>query len=288
VSGLLPIEKKKPETDFVVRLVRHDMRPWAVPMRSLAQILQATQRLVSQREDEEVEDGIVDEEEVQPAEPIADQQERQLRLVDVRAGSATYAVSAIKKAVAVSILAATGAAIAAPDQSDWSQATLSSLRDLSDVARRLDCRIEMRQPPQNRGLGEILAEVSGETFSAIQGSAFIRGHSSVIGSIQRVGGATAMHCALRLPNRTRLLICRVATPDLVRGLGQYLYQTIVVSGEATWLRQNWQLRGLRITAFEPPKTGSIREALEKIKQAGGHEWNNIADPLGFIAEMRGA
>jgi hypothetical protein len=67
-----------------------------------------------------------------------------------------------------------------------------------------------------------------------------------------------------------------------------MYQTVWVSGEATWLRRNWQLKHLTITSFEPPKAGSIIEALKGIHDAGGHAWDRIDDPEAALAEMRRA
>ena len=38
---------------------------------------------------------------------------------------------------------------------------------------------------------------------------------------------------------------------------------------------------------EPPKTGSIMDALRKAHEAGGHAWDKIKAPEAFIAELRG-
>ena len=83
-----------------------------------------------------------------------------------------------------------------------------------------------------------------------------------------------------------MVICRVTTEDLVRGLGQYLYQSVVLTGDATWLRHNWRLKGLVIKSFEPPKTGSILEALRQAHDAGGDAWEAVSDPDAFISGLR--
>jgi hypothetical protein len=70
-------------------------------------------------------------------------------------------------------------------------------------------------------------------------------------------------------------------------MGPYLYQDIVVAGDATWLRHNWQLKGLRITSFEPPKKGSIIDVLDKMHELGGFAWDKVRDPEQTIARMRG-
>lgn len=283
----MEFSKRKPAVDFVVRLVGQGIRPWDVPMRTLAQVLQATQRLVDQREEESDDEYAPDEPDDQEVDVEA--ADRVLRLVDVKNGSALYGVAApgTARAVALALLAAMGQAIESPDRHEWLQPTLSTVRELSEVARRLKCSVELREPGQGKQLGQLLATIGADTFKKVQGSAFVRGKSSVFGTIQRVGGATKTHCGLYLPDRSRLLICRVANADLARELGQYLYQGVVVAGEATWLRHNWQLRTMTITSFEPPKTGSIREALQKIHAAGGYGWDRIVNPDSAIAEMRG-
>ena len=97
-----------------------------------------------------------------------------------------------------------------------------------------------------------------------------------------------MHCGVHLPNQTRMVICRVASADLVRELGRFMYQNVMLSGEATWLRHNWHIKYFKITGFEPPKTGSIREALQRIYDAGGKAWDEVKNPDKFIRDMRGA
>jgi hypothetical protein len=121
-----------------------------------------------------------------------------------------------------------------------------------------------------------------------EGTAFITGPTSIFGKIERVGGATEMHCGIHLANQVRMVICRVATEDLVRQLGRYMYQNVMLSGEATWLRHNWHIKHFKITGFESPKTGSIRDALRRIHDAGGKAWDGIKDPAKYIKEMRGA
>ncbi len=84
-----------------------------------------------------------------------------------------------------------------------------------------------------------------------------------------------------------MVICRVADAQLVRELGQYIYQRVTLIGRATWLRRNYMLKRMEIDSFEPPKTGSIMDTLKEVHGAGGHAWDKIADPEAEIREMRG-
>lgn len=98
-----------------------------------------------------------------------------------------------------------------------------------------------------------------------------------------------MHCGIRLPGTPRkMVICDVRTPELVRELGKYMYQDVILSGQATWLRYNWQLKRLVIDHLEPPKVGSIKDAIRRSHEAGGCPWDAVTDPEALLAEIREA
>lgn len=282
--------RRKPDPNFVVRLVGVDLEPWIVPMRTLTRVLDAVQRLVDQREEDE-----------SPAmfgaaiEPIAakpkegsKEETRVLHLLGVIKGSAAYPISVPKERTALQIFRETGRGITSPYDAPWSQATLSSLRDLSDVARSLGGRIEIRRPGDKSGkFGDVLATIGPSTYASVLGGAYIYGHTSVYATIERVGGATEMHCGIRVPEQPRkMVICRIINQELARQLGQHLYSGVTLMGEAAWLRHSMELRNLEIHGFEPPTTGSITEGLREIYEAGGNAWDRIKNPDRYLAEVR--
>lgn len=274
---------KKLDPDFVVRLDGPGIRPWAVPMRALARILNAMQRLIDQKEDEEDRPG-----NGEPLKKITEPEGKILRLLDIRSSSASYAVAAPAHAFAMSLLQETGKGLKAPERHDWSGATLSSIEQLSEVAKSLGCQIEIRRPRKGKRDGDVLAKITPTTFDEVARVAFVYGRTTIFGTIERVGGATERHCGLRIPTQPRkMVICRVASDDLVRKLGLHIYQGVLASGSAIWLRHNGHLKHLEIDSFEPPKTGSLRDALDEIYEAGGSAWDKVADPDAFISEMRG-
>ncbi len=265
---------RKPETDFVVRLCGQGIRPWDIPFRSLATILRAVQRLVDQ-----VADG--DEGDV-PAEPEA---AAALHLLDVKARSASYAVAAPDHDAALRALHKLGESIGQPTSAAWTQSTLTSLEELSAVARNLQCEIEIRDRDAQ---GCVIAKICPSTFAEIRGAAYIEGQTSLSATVERVGGAVETHCGIRLPESPRKqVVCGVANTELARELGQYLYQTVILHGRAHWLRHDWTLIRLDIDSFEPPKRGSVRDALRRAHAAGGDAWDDIDDPDALISEMRG-
>jgi hypothetical protein len=272
---------KKPNPDFLVRLVAPGLKPWVVPVRTLAHVLEALQRLVDQKDSEEEEQDI-------PSEISAADAKQGMRLIGLKDTSAAYAVSAPDRELALTCLKNTGQSIKRPELAQWTPATISSIKELSEIAKSLGCEIEFRQPGQGRVLGDVIATIRPSTYQSITGFAFIYGETSVFGKIERVGGATEMHCGLRLPDHPkRMVICRVVGEELVRELGQYMYQYVMVNGRATWVKHNKRLKHLEIRSFERPKTGSIRAALDAIYDAGGDAWDAVDDPAALISEIRG-
>ena len=83
------------------------------------------------------------------------------------------------------------------------------------------------------------------------------------------------------------MYCTVAGEDLVRELGQHIYENVMVSGTVTWFRKNMTVRRIHVTSFESQKKGSILEALNRVYEAGGKAWDEVDDPEAVIAEMRG-
>jgi hypothetical protein len=271
-------------TDFVVRLVGSGIKPWHVPMRSLARLMDAIQRLVAQ--EEEVEDSIEEVPEV-PPEQIVSLGSNVLKLVGIRTTSAGYAISTPVRASALSLLTATGQAIENPSESEWTGPTISSLKDVSEIAKSLGVKVEIRKPGSRRRLGDVIAKITPDTYEQVSQSAFVHGETSLLGRLVRIGGAEEARCALRIPDESKLVYCGIASDELARKLSNHLYDHVSVHGEATWLRATWRICGFEIKAFDPPKTGTFQDALSDIWRAGGKAWDKVKNPNRFIAEMRG-
>jgi len=282
--------RKKPQPDLVIRMVGPGLKPWLVPMRSLTRTLQAVQSLMEAPPGDwyEPEEIVEKESEAEGHEDESKKGDSALFLLDVISKSATYPVGTHEPQRALQVLRNTGEAIADPESAKWSPEMLYPVRSLSEVASALGCQIEFRMPGEGRQMGDVIATIGPATFWRIAESAFVCGDTSVYGKIERVGGATEMRCALRVPEQpSKMIYCSVASQDLARDLGQYLYQHVVVTGRATWFRRDWRLRKIDIVSFEPPKKGSILDALDKIHDAGGYVWDKIEDPAAFLTEQRG-
>jgi hypothetical protein len=275
------VARKKPQPDFLIRLIGSNVKPWSVPMRSLGRVLAAVQRLVDQRDD------LADADEEEKSVDVSEDETRTLRLLSVRADSAGYAVASKNKQVTLSILRETGRSIEEPNTANWHPSTVSSLDDLSQIAKQLGCHIELRSIDDSGSSGDVIAVIRPSTFAEVQQRAFVRGHTSVYGRLERVGGATACKCGIHVRGRPKMLFCEITNPDLVCELGKYIYSDVVLSGEVVWYRFDQQIKTMFVSSFSPAKTELISEVAKKIRDAGGCAWDNIADPEAFSREMRG-
>lgn len=265
--------KSKSSPDFEIRLVGPEVKPWRVPMRALTRALNAVQRLMEPTVDEQSEG-----EHEQKGHAA-------LHLVKVMSGSARYGVSADDPVRTIKTLTHAGIAMENPNAQEWDLDLLSPLEALSDVARSLMCSIEFKECGKN---GKVFATFDSDSYSSLAATAFVVGESSVYGYLERVGGATEQRCGLRLPSQpSRMIYCTVETEDLVRKLGTHIYENVQVSGTVTWLRKAWRVKTVHVKDFEPSKTGSILETLDRIYEAGGKVWDDVDDPDSLIAEMRG-
>lgn len=277
MDAAVPKSKRNPSPDFEIRLVGPGVKPWAVPMRALARTLNAVQRLMEPKSDDETEDMRKPEEDAASVVP--------LHLIQVRSGSARYAVSANDPERTIRTLTAAGLALSNPTSQEWDPDLLAPIENLSEVAKSLRCSIQFKGPGKD---GAVFATVDANSYSILAATAFFVGESSVYGYLERVGGATDQRCGLRLPSQpARMVYCTVETEDLVRQLGQHIYENVLVSGTVTWLRKAWRVKTVFVRAFEPSKSGSISETLDRIYRAGGRAWDEIDDPDSLIAEMRG-
>lgn len=270
------IRKKHSQPDFEIRIVGPGISPWGVPVRSLSRILNAVQRLIEHTEEDEFEGAEAEQIESRP--PI--------HLIAVKKGSARYGVLSEAAPLALDTIVLTGQYLRDPSASDWEPAILSPIEELSAVARSLQGWVEFRRPGKD---GEILAVVTKDSYEELSRVAFVSGESTVGGYLERVGGATSYFCGLRLPNQhAKMIICPVHSQDLVRQLGQHVYENVRVSGTVTWFRRNWRVKRIYVKSFEQAKEGSISQALERVYEAGARAWDGIDDVQGFIFGMRKA
>lgn len=254
-------------TSFILRFVGKDVRPWLVSFNTLARALSAVQRLVVE----------------EPLDQEEGHEKSLLHLLGVTRGSACYPVYAEDEEQAIDALRLVGRVIADPDYVDTVSHIINPLEDLSAIAKQLKCELELSLPND----GEVLAKIQPVTHKTIAHTAFISGDSSLEGYVERVGGATSLHCGLRVRGQARMLICRVQTPDVARQLGQHLYENIIVDGNATWYRRSWKLHRFEIRSMRKLDDKSVSDKFDALRKAADGFFDNIDDVESHISDLRG-
>ncbi len=210
--------------------------------------------------------------------------DRSLRLLDVKRGSAVFRIEPPSGQEAVNRIRAVGRFLTNPDDVAENDYILSPVERLSAHARSLNCKIILREPGRN---GRILARIEPDTYEQISRSLLVHGETAFVGTIQRVGGVTEMKCALRVDFQHRLLFCKVASAEIAREMGKRLYEEVVVHGTAAWLRTSWRIFAFTVSGMSQPNQGSLAKAFEELRKAGGDKWGKIVGPEAYLQEVTG-
>lgn len=263
-----------PEPTFEVRFVASHVHPEKMPLRAVSDALSAVQDLACGRDSFDTSHVPLD---------------KSIGLIDVKRGSAVYSCVAQAPTEALDNLSRVGNLLATygetldPAMTEQLIVALSPIRSLSEIAKAIGCSVEIVVlKPERRQL----LTIGEDDYTKLSKKLLVSGESSIYGKIERVGGATEMRCLMRIPGRRRLLYCDVKNRDLVRRLGQHLYENVVADGTATWLLRSWRVVKFTINGFSLPKFGNPTDTIHELRSAGMDAWDNIDDPGAFLKDMR--
>jgi hypothetical protein len=265
---------------FVVRFIGEGVAPARVPLRAVSEALAAVQDLASGRD---------------PFETRSVPPEKEIGLVDVKKGSAQYLCVARNPTDAIKNLNQVGRWMSALNNpraklnSEHVVSSIHAIRDLSGIAKHMECRVEVAMFDEPK---TVLFGVESGDFRKIAGRLFMKGETTVTGTVARVGGVTAMKCAMRVTGRNKLLFCNVKaktageTRELVRRLGTHLYEDVSATGRVVWIHRTWYIYKFTITEFAQPRLGDALEAISQLREAGLSAWDDVADPEAVIRGIR--
>jgi len=263
---------KKPSATFEVRLVGPDLTPEDIPLRAFSDALSAVQDLASGRD---------------PFETPHVPQERSIGLLNVRRGSVVYSCISRAPEEAKANLCRVAAMLSSACEQEMEEdglvAALRPIESLSTVARSIGCQVEVALVNHQQSPLFVIGE---DAFQQLSNRLLLRGETTVVGRVERVGGATSMRCLLRVPGRRRGLYCNVANKQLVRRLGQHLYEQVAATGTAIWIHRTWRIYRFTIRDFTQPQLGDPDEAMRELHNAGLKAWDEIENPDAFIEELR--
>jgi hypothetical protein len=257
---------RKPKPDLEVFFSGDRVYPELIPIRAVADALAAIHRLGLGEDLEEESDAST------------------LRLLDVIRGSATFRCVASDAKELISGLRRAGPQLELAKPPDRIAGVLRSIQRLSEIARSLDCTIEVRTPGAP---DDVIARIVPDSYQRIAGDILLEGQTSIPGNVQRVGGAIERRCALRVDYQSKLLFCDVESDAVARKLGQLLYEDVVIDGTATWVRNSWRIFQFRITDVHRPEHSALQTSFEAMRNAGGRAWDQIKDPAAFLDETTG-
>lgn len=264
------MRNKKPEPTFVVRLVAAGLVPESVPLRLVNDALTAVQDIASGRD---------------PLEEDRVPTEKSIGLLDIKRGSAVYSCVARVPEEAVSNLSKVGPLLHAVERNSDSDALVSMFRPiqkLSEVAKKLGCRLEVGLAKKK----EPFFAIDSDDYDVLSSRLLLTGDTTIVGTIERAGGATEMRCLLRLPNRRKLLYCDVDNKELVRRLGQHLYEEIAADGTATWIHRSWYIYHFTIRDFSIRRLKNPLETIQGLRDAGLDAWDTVDDPEKLVRGFR--
>jgi hypothetical protein len=260
-------------TAFEVHFVGSGITPAAIPVGTLTRCLSAVQSLAGGSSLAEENEAI----------SCAESDEAGfVRLVGVRKGSAVFRCATPRPELAQGNLRIAGEILKNPQEIGDRGYILSPVRRLSAAAKSLQCEIVIRLPDRSA----VLAMIGSDSYENVKDVALLSAETSLAGNVQRVGGATARRCSLRVPFQTELLYCNVRSRKAVQKLGQSLYEDVVVHGTAILLKNAWSIVAFTIRSVETRKRGTLTEAFEAIWKAGGHDWERFNDPAAYLEEAR--
>jgi len=265
-------KKNSATPTFEVRLIAPGLLPEQIPLRTVSDTLSAVQDIASGRD---------------PFEKRRVAPEKSIGLIDVRPGSVVYCCLSRSPDEALGNLERVGTILADPERDlsngDGLVTALRPIQLLNDVATAIGCRIEVTTKGRRR---HPLFVVEEGVFARIAANLFVTGETTIVGKIERVGGATSLRCLLRVSGRIRGLYCDVKGTDLARRLGKHLYEEIAATGTARWIHRSWKIYDFAISDFTQPRLGDPDEAIRELREAGLSAWDEIHDPEEYMRQLR--
>jgi len=172
-------------------------------------------------------------------------------------------------------------AISTGDYSSLPTPAVDALKDIRKFNRYHATSTEFWQ--QN-GIREQRAVVTPTTRIIVE-PRFIKGTTSLYGTLMRIGGDNPPRAWLRLTDE-KTISCRVKTTQIARQMAQSLYQRVGVRGIAQWDIRDMSLIEFRIEQLLPYRQTSVIRAFESFAEVAQTYYESIDDIEENIANIR--
>ncbi len=128
------------------------------------------------------------------------------------------------------------------------------------------------------------AEITPITDLRITKSFFIRGETTIYGTVVRIGGSEPK-IRVQADNGTYFSV--VTTASNAKDLTSHLYERIGVKGIATWKKENNELIEIKLKSFVLLSKLPLSERLKGLQNLLGKYWIDVDNPDDFITSLRG-
>ncbi|MCC9654363.1 hypothetical protein [Rhodopirellula halodulae] len=263
------MSRKKKPASFTIRIKGDGVDPESIPVRTLSEAASAVMRLA-----------------------VGDSKSEasKVRVLDVKRGSAMYPCLIDDGHDVNRNLVDAGEAASNPMSEKLDAEMLGPIRELSLIAGKYDAgSVEIYLGEvSTRKLKEVRPVVvfNGGTYSAIESSVIVRDTASIRGYLVGVGGAQERKCRIRIPDRSKLLYCKVPDQDLSRELGECLYTYVTLYGRGTYFQRTWWLLDFEVFELEKKSDDSVESILGRIREASGDGWSNVQDVDAELRSLR--
>lgn len=112
---------------------------------------------------------------------------------------------------------------------------------------------------------------------------YIAGQTTVYGEIVRVGGVEPKVEVKTISGQT--IYCPFEI-ELASQLGALLYQLVGLDGVARWNAKNFEIEEFRVTGVSEYRNGSLIDAFQSLSEIAGKYYDDVADVIGYISELR--
>ena len=261
---------KREKPTFEIRMVGGGVKPELVPINLVNEALVAVQDIVAGRDSFE--------------DSATVEKDQLINLVDVKRGSAVYSVYSKNPSPAIGNIKSLGRKLKSVEKNITDLASsISPIEKLSKIARSFGCVVRITPVGDKK---DIILEVKGDDYDRISKSVFVSGQTTIVGELKKAGGATEMRCVVRLSDRRKLLYCSVVDETVLKDMGKHLYETIALTGRATWVQSNWYVHKFKVESFSKPSFGKTADVLKSLREAGMDAWDEVSNPIDTIGEMR--
>jgi hypothetical protein len=202
-------------------------------------------------------------------------------LVEVHRGSNGLRFRSSYMSRALAAFAALGAAVQEKQYEDLTDTQRDALRGIQSVGEKYNSPTQLRSGEDSEE--ELLGVL--ETDDVIPEAETVKGHTTVYGTVERVGGKTKPKVHVRIGEGEKIIV--EVGEERARDLAGHLYDDVYLEGEAVWLMESGKIESFELEKIIESDTGGLSEGLNKLSEVVGEDYDNV-DPIEFTRRIRGS